>query len=245
MNSIHLNGSIQDGREEGTRCVSLYCSSILLRDGQEGKPLYVYHIASVRPLYDELHAVAPPRRYERMYVSSTLHTYPFWTSFHRVSLYESMVNLVMPLCTHVHPTGETIFSSTTIIDLSSLTLGSLISLRSHLQEASKLATANYPETLHRIAVVNAPSFFPIIWGWIKGWFDEVTRDKIYILAKDMDKLKEVVHEEDLPKAYGGALEWSFHDEPLLDNSIRAVMPEIPKGPAVYVDGTVKATKDLD
>ncbi|KAF9026093.1 CRAL/TRIO domain-containing protein [Hymenopellis radicata] len=128
------------------------------RRDKEGKPLYVYHIASVRPLYDELHAVAPPRRYERI-----------------VSLYESMVNLVMPLCTHVHPAGETISSSTTIIDLSSLTLGSLISLRSHLQEASKLATANYPETLHRIAVVNAPSFFPVIWGWIKGWFDEVTR----------------------------------------------------------------------
>jgi hypothetical protein len=40
-------------------------------------------------------------------------------------------------------------------------------LRSHLSESAKLATANYPETLSTIAIVNAPSFFPTIWGWIK------------------------------------------------------------------------------
>jgi hypothetical protein len=39
--------------------------------------------------------------------------------------------------------------------------------RKHLQEASTLATANYPETLSTIAVVNSPSFFPTAWGWIK------------------------------------------------------------------------------
>jgi hypothetical protein len=41
------------------------------------------------------------------------------------------------------------------------------SLRRHLQQASELATAHYPETIHTIAIVNAPAFFPTIWNWIK------------------------------------------------------------------------------
>jgi hypothetical protein len=41
------------------------------------------------------------------------------------------------------------------------------SLRRHLQQASELATAHYPETIHQIAIVNAPAFFPTIWSWIK------------------------------------------------------------------------------
>ena len=48
-----------------------------------------------------------------------------------------------------------------------MSLGALWSFRSHLQDSSRLATANYPETLHAIAVVNSPSFFPTVWGWIK------------------------------------------------------------------------------
>jgi hypothetical protein len=41
------------------------------------------------------------------------------------------------------------------------------SLRRHLQQASELATAHYPETLNTIAIVNAPTFFPTVWSWIK------------------------------------------------------------------------------
>jgi len=55
----------------------------------------------------------------------------------------------------------------TIVDFDNVSFKSLWGLRGHLQEASALATANYPETLHTTAVVNAPSFFPTVWGWIK------------------------------------------------------------------------------
>ena len=40
--------------------------------------------------------------------------------------------------------------------------------------ASNLATAHYPETLDRIFVVGAPSFFPTIWQWAQRWFDPIT-----------------------------------------------------------------------
>lgn len=43
-----------------------------------------------------------------------------------------------------------------------------------MSDASQLATAHYPETLDRIFVVGAPSFFPTIWEWAKRWFDPIT-----------------------------------------------------------------------
>jgi len=115
--------------------------------------------------------------------------------------------------------------------------------RSHFAEASRLATAHYPETLGSIVVVNAPSFFPTIWNWIKGWFDEVTRSKIHILGKDPGPtLRNLVEPVDLPKSYGGELEWTFHDEPNLDADTLAVIKEMPKGPSIFADGEVLKTQ---
>jgi hypothetical protein len=87
----------------------------------------------------------------------------------RIALYELMSGFIMPLCSHLHhPTSPApVSSAMTIIDLKDVTLGSIWNLRSHLQEASALATSNYPETLNTTAIVNSPPFFPTIWSWIK------------------------------------------------------------------------------
>ena len=71
-----------------------------------------------------------------------------------------MTRFTFPLCTHLpRPTSPTPVSSTMkIIDLEHVSR-----LRIHLQEASRLSTANYPETLQAIAIVNLPSF-PTIWN---------------------------------------------------------------------------------
>ena len=177
-----------------------------------------------------------------------------------IALYEVMCRFVLPLCTTLpHSTAPTPVSSvTTIIDLEHVSLMSMWSLRHHLQEASTLATANYPETLNTIAVVNSPSFFPTVWGWIKvgiyvgvelsvglrciqGWFDEGTRNKIHVLGKDPGPtLRTLIEEEDLPTPYGGNLDWKFEDEPALDSHARDHIGKMPQGPAAWVDGKVKA-----
>ncbi|RXW22860.1 hypothetical protein EST38_g2987 [Candolleomyces aberdarensis] len=128
-------------------------------------------------------------------------------------------------------------ASTSIIDMGDASFSSMFRLRNHFQEASKLATANYPETLGTIVVVNSPSFFPTIWSWIKGWFDEGTRHKIHVLGKEPGStLLNLVDAANLPKIYGGELDWTFtSDGPNLDDEIKAVLPggEMPKGPAVF------------
>ncbi|KAJ8523258.1 hypothetical protein ONZ45_g350 [Pleurotus djamor] len=194
------------------------------RREKHGLPLYVYKLSAVVPLQKELDAIPAARRYQRI-----------------VALYEFMSNFAMELCTHLpHATAPTPISSVmTIIDLNDVSLMSMWTLRNHLQEASRLATANYPETLHSIAVVNSPSFFPTIWGWIKGWFDEGTRNKIRVLGKNPgESLLELVNAKDLPKEYGGELSWTFTDEPSLDEDATAVIGEMPKGPVKFIDGKV-------
>ena len=98
-------------------------------------------------------------------MNSTRHSF----IINSVALYEYMTRFTFPLCSHLpHATSPTpISSTTTVIDLGDVSLSSLWQLRHHLQEASKLSTANYPETLHHVAIVNSPSFFPVIWRWIK------------------------------------------------------------------------------
>ncbi|KAI9064652.1 CRAL/TRIO domain-containing protein [Trametes sanguinea] len=121
-----------------------------------------------------------------------------------------------------------------------VSLPALWQLRAHLQEASALATANYPETLSTIAVVNSPAFFPTVWGWIKPWFDEGTRRKVHVLGRDPGPtLRTLIDPKDLPKPYGGELDWKFEDEPALDDAAKAVIGEMPKGPVVFENGEVR------
>ena len=61
----------------------------------------------------------------------------------------------MPLCSSVpgrHNPETPVDQSNNIVDLSSVGLKQLWNLRVHLQEASTLATAHYPEILDRVFV---------------------------------------------------------------------------------------------
>ncbi|KAF8636036.1 hypothetical protein AX15_000193 [Amanita polypyramis BW_CC] len=202
------------------------------RRDKNGLPLYVYRIQSIVPIQHEIEAVPPERRLQRI-----------------IALYELMTRFSFPLCSHLpHPSSPTpVSSTTTIIDLQDVSLTSLWRLRNHLQEASELAGLNYPETLHTVAVVNSPSFFPTVWGWIKVWFDEKTRNKIFVLGKDPGpKLQEIIHPKDLPKVYGGELDWHYEDEPDLDQDAQQVLKEMPKGPVIFIEGAaVKPSMPLN
>lgn len=90
-----------------------------------------------------------------------------------------------------------------------------------MQDASLLATAHYPETLDRIFLIGAPSFFPTVWGWIKRWFDPITVSKIFILSAGDVKptLLQYIDEENIPVKYGGKLDFKFGDKPMLEPGI--------------------------
>ncbi|KAL5501518.1 hypothetical protein ACEPAH_8778 [Sanghuangporus vaninii] len=206
------------------------------RRDRQGLPLYVYKLSALSDnIQEEIHSVPPQRRYERIVV-----------------LYEVMTRFVAPLCTYLpHEIEPTPVSAVTaIIDLGNVSMRQMWALRNHLQEASELANANYPETLGTVVVVNAPGFFSTIWSWVKAWFDENTRDKIHILGHlnkpDSASSKEItslIDPVNLPLCYGGQLGWDFFDEPNLDDAACQVIGEVPKGPWIFDNGKVQRPKE--
>lgn len=70
------------------------------------------------------------------------------------ALYESLTNFYTPLCSMVPRSyPETpVSQSNNIVDIGGVGLKQFWNLKGHMQDASVLATAHYPETLDRIFV---------------------------------------------------------------------------------------------
>jgi len=166
------------------------------------------------------------------------------------ALYENLTNFVLPLCSEMtnRPFPETpVSQSSNIVDISNVGLRQFWNLKTHMQDASQLATAHYPETLDRIFIIGAPSFFPTVWSWVKKWFDPITVSKIFILSKQeqYSTLAKYIDPENIPEQYGGKLKYKFGDlpniDPALHNIIRWTAPHklngmdtIPAGPIRWV-----------
>ena len=76
---------------------------------------------------------------------------------------------------------------------------------------------------------------------VQGWFDEGTRRKIHVLGRNPGStLLELVDPHNLPAVYGGELEWKYGDEPKLDDETRGLLGQLPKGPAIFVNGVTEA-----
>lgn len=169
------------------------------------------------------------------------------------SLYENLLQFVQPLCSALaRPNPETpIVSSSNIVDISGVSLMQFWNLRGHMQDASVLSTAHYPETLDRIFIIGAPSFFPTVWNWIKRWFDPVTVSKIFILssAEVKSTLEKFMDPSSIPSQYGGTLDFKWGDLPNMDDAARAVAgglespPTSEGGKPVFLKGPVKFLGD--
>jgi len=160
------------------------------------------------------------------------------------ALYENLTRFAQPLCTNLpdRPHHETpITLSTNIVDVSGVSLRQFWNLKGHMQAASTLATAHYPETLDRIFIIGAPMFFSTVWGWIKRWFDPITVSKIFILGAHEVKstLEGFVDPENIPQQYGGGLDFKWGEPPNLDPAVHETVKwenghtKFPKGPMVW------------
>ncbi|EHL00215.1 putative SEC14 cytosolic factor [Glarea lozoyensis 74030] len=113
------------------------------------------------------------------------------------ALYENLIRFTMPLCT-------------------------ALTDRDHPR--TPITQTHYPETLDRIFIIGAPAFFPTVWGWIKKWFDPITTSKIFIIAHaDVKKtLESFIDPVNIPKKYGGQLDFEFGHQPVLDPHLNSV-----------------------
>ncbi|MCJ1282596.1 hypothetical protein MMC26_001921 [Xylographa opegraphella] len=127
-----------------------------------------------------------------------------------------------------------------IIDLTGVGVRHFWNLRAHLQKASTMATSHYPESVDKIFILGAPSFFPVVWGYINKWFEPNLTSKISVLAHAEAKavLSQHIDLADLPASYGGTLPWEYGTNPNLDDEAREMVGSFAdnwiEGPTRYV-----------
>lgn len=209
-----------------------------------GRPVYVYRFASLdKERQAEIASVSSERHAQRLIVLS-----------------EIMMRFMQGMTTHLAQEKQSKLESngkqytippmsevTSIIDFDGASIGQMWALRNHLKQATVMASSHYPETLGTMALMNVPGFFSMIWTWIQKWFDEGSRNKMFILGSgetDENKraqMTKIIAPEDLPCVYGGQLDWKYEDEPVLDDDERRVIERdaLPDGPIEWVDGHMR------
>lgn len=93
------------------------------------------------------------------------------------------------------------------MDLQGLTTAQLTSKALAItKEQSAIDSICFPETMHKMLIVNAPTFFAATWRIIKGWLDPRTAAKIEVISSKSaaeKRLLELVDADLLPTDYGG------------------------------------------
>lgn len=99
------------------------------------------------------------------------------------------------------------FQCVCILDLEHLTMSKLSKRTLEIiKEQSFIDSLCFPETMNKMYVVNAPTFFSATWKIIKGYLDPRTSGKIEVISSKkvwIPKVLESVGPEDLPCDYGG------------------------------------------
>ncbi|KAJ5560728.1 hypothetical protein N7513_003127 [Penicillium frequentans] len=138
--------------------------------------------------------------------------------------HDSFARMVFPLCSMMtdRPNPSVaITSSIYLVDASDLGLKQGWSLRYFAQSISWLLSTCYPETIQRVFVCSAPSYFSTIWKYLKSWVDTNTAEKIVVLSSTevLPALEEYIDNANIPTTFGGRFPFKHGMLPELDDSI--------------------------
>ncbi|KAL8781085.1 MAG: hypothetical protein Q9213_006167 [Squamulea squamosa] len=173
-------------------------------------------------------------------------------SLRSFALFDSLTRFIMPLCSAIPGrTGavEPVTKTLVLADISGLDMRQFWRLKGYIQDLNKLLAINYPEILDRVLIVGAPSYFSIMWKWIKAWIDPVTVSKLVILSPEevLPTMKEYIDIANIPRRFGGELDHEHGMEVLLDPAISEVLTwtpaansSLPSGPIKWIEGSEKS-----
>ncbi|CAF1996362.1 hypothetical protein YC2023_084958 [Brassica napus] len=181
---------------------------------KSGRPIYIERLGMV-----DLNAFLKATTIER------------YVKYH-IKEQEKTLSLRYPACSIA--SEKHVSSTTTILDVSGLGMSNFSkSARSLFMEIQKIDSNYYPETLHRLFVVNANSGFRMLWLALKTFLDARTLAKVQVLGPNyLGELLEAIDPSNLPTFLGGNCTCSdrggclFSDEgPWNDPNIEAKIQE--------------------
>ena len=159
-----------------------------------GRPIYIQHLGQIN-----MKAMKNVTTEERM------------IRFH-VQEYERALKYIFPACSEV--AGEHVSQTLAIMDLKGLGLRHLSGdVKRILSVLTRIDQDNYPETLGKTLIINAPKVFRAIWSMVKPMLDPRTQAKIEVCPSDfLPVLKEWVEVENIPSYLGGTSRGSLIDD---------------------------------
>ncbi|ESQ27599.1 hypothetical protein EUTSA_v10018296mg [Eutrema salsugineum] len=152
---------------------------------KEGRPVYIERLGKVDPT--KLMQVTTLERYIRYHVRE----------------FEKTTTIKFPACCIA--AKRHIDSSTTILDVQGVGLKNFSkAARDLIIQLQKIDNDNYPETLHRMFIINSGPGFKLLWGSVKSFLDPKTVTKIHVVGyKYQNKLLEIIDASQLPDFLGG------------------------------------------
>ncbi|XP_021764732.1 phosphatidylinositol/phosphatidylcholine transfer protein SFH13-like [Chenopodium quinoa] len=178
---------------------------------KEGRPIYIERLGKAHP--SKLMQITTIDRYLKYHVQE----------------FERALQEKFPACSIA--AKRRIYYTTTILDVQGLGIKNFSRTAANLLNAmSKIDSNYYPETLHRMYIVNAGSgFIKMLWPAAQKFLDTRTIAKIQVLdSKSLPKLLEVIDSSQLPDFLGGSCACSGHGGCLRSNKGPWSDPEIMK-----------------
>ena len=127
---------------------------------------------------------------------------------------ERLKNIILPICSEMKKSQ--VKGMVLIFDLKNNGALSLLKneVKKHFKPMIQIAQDNFPETIEKIYIINAPKLFSMFWAIVKLWLTQRTKNKVS-LSNDgkIKELLELVHEEYLPVFMGGKCLKGINDAP--------------------------------
>ncbi|RPD62395.1 CRAL/TRIO domain-containing protein [Lentinus tigrinus ALCF2SS1-7] len=122
---------------------------------------------------------------------------------------EALPREVLPAASEA--AGKRIMGTFVVVDLSGFGISQFWQVKDFSRSSFQVSQDYFPETVARLAIVNAPRGFSTIWNVMKPWIAKETASKVTIHGSDYkSKLLELIDEDALPARLGGKCTCAEH-----------------------------------